>query len=116
MHIASLEAHTTLITYNLWKFALIGHLNSDARTRYRTRKFLITRTPRLFSKRSNSHLLFKSAMCVAGILVLAEQSKRSFMILVPMSHVTIVTSVATYCPVLSEVFVSKLILVFEAEN
>ena len=44
MHIASLEAHTTLNTYNLWKLALRGHLNTDARTRDRTRNFLITRT------------------------------------------------------------------------
>ena len=27
MHIASLEAHTTLNTYHLWKLALRGHLN-----------------------------------------------------------------------------------------
>ena len=33
MHIASLEAHTTLNTYNLWKLALRGHLNTDARKR-----------------------------------------------------------------------------------
>ena len=32
MHIDSLDAHTTLNTYNLWKLALIGHLNTDART------------------------------------------------------------------------------------
>ena len=44
MHIASLEAHTTLNTYNLWKLALSGHLNTDARTRDRTRNFLITGT------------------------------------------------------------------------
>ena len=31
MHIASLEAHTTLNTYSLWKLALRGHLNTDAR-------------------------------------------------------------------------------------
>ena len=43
MHIASLEAHTTLITYNLWKLLLRGNLNTDARTRDRTRNFLITR-------------------------------------------------------------------------
>ena len=30
MHIASLEAHTTLKTYNLWKLALRGDLNTDA--------------------------------------------------------------------------------------
>ena len=29
-HISSLEAHTTLNTYNLWKLALRGHLNTDA--------------------------------------------------------------------------------------
>ena len=44
MHITSLEAHTTLIIYNIWKLALRGHLNTDARTRDRTRNFLITRT------------------------------------------------------------------------
>ena len=44
MHIASLEAHTTLNTYNLRKLALIGHLNTDAQMRDRTRNFLITRT------------------------------------------------------------------------
>ena len=44
MQIASLAAHTTLNTYNLWKLALRGHLNTDARTRDRTRNFLITRT------------------------------------------------------------------------
>ena len=43
MHIASLEAHTTLNTYNLWKLALRGHLNTDARTRDRNRNILITR-------------------------------------------------------------------------
>ena len=36
MHISSLEAQTTLNTYNLWKLALRGHLNTDARTRDRT--------------------------------------------------------------------------------
>ena len=30
MHIASLEAHTTLNTYNLWKLALRDHLYTDA--------------------------------------------------------------------------------------
>ena len=30
MHIASLEAHTTLNIYNLWKLALRGYLNTDA--------------------------------------------------------------------------------------
>ena len=44
MHIASLEAHTTLNTYNLWKLELRGHLNTDAQTRDRTRNFLLTRT------------------------------------------------------------------------
>ena len=44
MHIVSLEAHTTLNTYNLWKLALRGHLNIDSRMRDRTRNFLITRT------------------------------------------------------------------------
>ena len=44
MNIASLEAHTTLNTYNLWKLALRGPLNTDARTRDRTRNFLLTRT------------------------------------------------------------------------
>ena len=39
MNIASLEAHTTLNTYNLSKLALRGHLNTDARTRVRTRNF-----------------------------------------------------------------------------
>ena len=29
MHIASLAAHTTLNTYNLWKLTLRGHLNTD---------------------------------------------------------------------------------------
>ena len=29
MHIANLEAHATLNTYNLWKLALRGHLNTD---------------------------------------------------------------------------------------
>ena len=38
MHNASLEAHTTLNTCNLWKFALRDHLNTDARTRDRTRE------------------------------------------------------------------------------
>ena len=33
MHIASLEAHTTLNTYNIWKLALRGYLNTDARRR-----------------------------------------------------------------------------------
>ena len=37
MHIARLEVHTTLNTYNLWKLAFRGHLNTDARTRDRTR-------------------------------------------------------------------------------
>ena len=37
MHIASLEAHTTLNTYNLWKLALRSHFNTDVRTRDRTR-------------------------------------------------------------------------------
>ena len=40
LSIASLEAHTTLNTYNLWKLALRGHLNIDVRTR----DLLITRT------------------------------------------------------------------------
>ena len=44
MHIASLEAHTTLNTYNLPKLALRGHLSTDSRTRGRIRKFLLTRT------------------------------------------------------------------------
>ena len=44
MHMASLEARTTFNTYNLWKLALRGHLNTDARMRDRTRNFLITRT------------------------------------------------------------------------
>ena len=44
MHIASLEAHTAINTYNLWKLALRGNLNTDARTRDRTRNFLITST------------------------------------------------------------------------
>ena len=39
MHNASLEVHTTLNTYNLWKLAWRGHLNNDARTRDRTRNF-----------------------------------------------------------------------------
>ena len=39
MHISSLEAHTALNTYNLWKLALRGHLNTDARTRDGTRNF-----------------------------------------------------------------------------
>ena len=30
MHIASLEAQTTLNTYNLWKLSLRDHLNTDA--------------------------------------------------------------------------------------
>ena len=42
MHIASLEAHTTLNTNNLWKLALRAHLNFDSRTRDRTQNFLIT--------------------------------------------------------------------------
>ena len=29
LHIASLAAHTTLNTYNLWKLTLRGHLNTD---------------------------------------------------------------------------------------
>ena len=36
MHISSLEANTTLNTYNLWKLPLRGHLNTDARTKDRT--------------------------------------------------------------------------------
>ena len=44
MHIASLEARTTLNTYNLWKLALRGHLNTDARIKDRTRNVLISRT------------------------------------------------------------------------
>ena len=44
MHIASLVAHSTLNTYILWELALRGHLNTDARTRDRTRNFFITRT------------------------------------------------------------------------
>ena len=44
MHIASLEAHTTVNTYNLLKLELRGHLNTDARMRDRTRNLLITRT------------------------------------------------------------------------
>ena len=45
MDIASLEAHTTLNTYNLWKLAsLRSHLNTDARTMDRTQNFLITKT------------------------------------------------------------------------
>ena len=43
-YIASLEVHTTLNTYNLWKLALRVHLNTDARTKDRTRNLLITRT------------------------------------------------------------------------
>ena len=39
MHVASLEAHATLNTYNLWKLALRGHFDTDARTRYRTWNF-----------------------------------------------------------------------------
>ena len=42
-HIASLEAHTTLNTYNLWNLALRSQFNTDARTRDRTRNLLITR-------------------------------------------------------------------------
>ena len=41
---SNLEAHTTLNTYNQWKLALRGHLTTDARTKDRTRNFLITRT------------------------------------------------------------------------
>ena len=37
MHIASIEAQTTLNTYNLWKLALRGHLNTDARSQERCR-------------------------------------------------------------------------------
>ena len=44
MHIASLEAHTKLNTYNLWKLTLRGHLNTDARMRDRTLKLFITST------------------------------------------------------------------------
>ena len=44
MHIASLEAHTTLNTYNLWKLALRGHLNTDAQARDQTRNVFLTRT------------------------------------------------------------------------
>ena len=44
MDIASLEAHSTLNTYNLWKLVLRGHLNTDARKRGRTRSFWITRS------------------------------------------------------------------------
>ena len=32
MHIASLEAHTTLNIYNLCKLSLRGHFNTDAQT------------------------------------------------------------------------------------
>ena len=39
MNIAGLEVHTTLSTYNLSKLALRVHLNTDARTRVRTRNF-----------------------------------------------------------------------------
>ena len=39
MHIASLEAHTTLNTYTIWKLALRAHLNTDVRTRDRTWNF-----------------------------------------------------------------------------
>ena len=37
MHIASLEAPTTLNIYNLWKLSSRGNLNTDVRTRDRTR-------------------------------------------------------------------------------
>ena len=37
MHIACLEAHTTLNTYNLWKLALRGHLNTDVQAKDRNR-------------------------------------------------------------------------------
>ena len=46
MHIASLEAHTTLNTYNRSKLTLRGHLNTDVRMRDRTWNFLLTRTNR----------------------------------------------------------------------
>ena len=39
---------------------------------------------------------------------------RFYLILGLMSHVTIITRMATYCPVLSVVFVSKLLFRFEA--
>ena len=39
MHIASLEAHTTLNIYNLWKLALRGHLNTHALTRVELEPF-----------------------------------------------------------------------------
>ena len=54
MHIASLEAHTTLNIYNLWKLALRGHLNTDAQTRDRTWNFFyqkndaVTARPQVF--------------------------------------------------------------------
>ena len=44
MHIASLEAHTTLKTYNLLQVALRGHLNTDSQRKDQTRNLLITRT------------------------------------------------------------------------
>ena len=44
MHIGSLEAHTELNKYNLWKLALRSQLNTDAGTRDRTRNVLITGT------------------------------------------------------------------------
>ena len=52
--VASLDAHTTLNPYNLWKLALRGHLNTDARTRDRTRNFFyhrndaVTTRPQLY--------------------------------------------------------------------
>ena len=63
MHIASLEVHTTLNTYNLWKLTLRGHLNTDARTRDRTQNILITRTDAVTARpqlhiSSSAHILY----------------------------------------------------------
>ena len=39
MHIASLEAHTALNTYNLWKLALLVFLRRDVGTRLSIERF-----------------------------------------------------------------------------
>ena len=48
MHIASLAAHTTLNTYKPTEISI--EINTDARTRDRTRNVLITRIPLKFMK------------------------------------------------------------------
>ena len=58
LHIASLAAHTTLNTYNLWKLTLRGHLNTDVQAglelgTFRSRELCLNRQATAPRKKKN---------------------------------------------------------------